>query len=192
MFINPRTAVEKGWIVFPKWMDNDFKEKCFQPNAIDITLDQLYRVNDSSMFVLSEDTKVMKDATELYPTHERNGSTFYQIPTGCSDFQSDFTVDLPEGVAGYIIVRSTLNRNKIFVTSGLFDSGYDGHVGGCIRNEGITAAIAPHTRIAQFVLVRSDIGGLYSGGYNQDSADDHWSKTTTHSTKKKVIARNIS
>ena len=35
-------------------------------------------------------------------------------------------VSIEEGYAGFVITRSTLNRNGVFITSGLYDSGYHG------------------------------------------------------------------
>ena len=42
---------------------------------------------------------------------------------------SDFFVTVPAGLAAFLIVRSTLNRNGIFITSGLYDQGFSNNIG---------------------------------------------------------------
>lgn len=173
MYINPLHAIQEGWIVIPSWMDDEFKQRCIQPNAIDVTLDRAFAIQDNHTFMLSEEFKQTRHTVEIYP---QDTSGFFQIESGPTDILSDFYVNIPTGVAAFLIVRSTLNRNGLFVTSGLYDSGYTGHVGMVIHNDGPVAFIEPHTRIAQLVLVKSeDSGLLYSGGYNHEQGT-HWTE----------------
>lgn len=176
MYINPHKAIQEGWVKFPEWMDEEFRQKCIQPNAIDITLDRVFDLKTTTSLVLTEDTKTMRETQEIFPTAHRNGiDNLFAIPTGCIDIMSDFHVTVPAGIAAFLIVRSTLNRNGLFVTSGLYDQGFDNYVGFVLRNEGPIAFIAPHTRVAQLVFVAAeDSGKLYDGDYNK-SVGDHWS-----------------
>lgn len=176
MYINPNRAIQEGWVKFPEWMDEEFRQKCIQPNAIDVTLDRVFDLKTTTNLVLSEETKLMRETQELFPTaHRHELDNLFAIPTGCIDIMSDFHVTVPAGVAAFLIVRSTLNRNGIFVTSGLYDQGFSNYVGFVLRNEGPMAFIAPHTRVAQLVFVAAeDSGQLYSGDYNK-SVGEHWS-----------------
>lgn len=201
MYLNPKTAIKEGWVKFPEWMDEEFRLKCIQPNAIDITLDRLFALNPHSNFVLSEDDKRMRESYEIKPISsysyvvKEDGikllESSFAIPPGVSDVMSDFRVTVPEGVAAFIIVRSTLNRNGLFITSGLYDSGYNGNAGFALHNRGPVAHIAPHTRVAQLVFVKSeDSGILYAGGYNHDEGT-HWSELGSEEVIEEVIEQEV-
>ena len=171
MFINPREAIQQGWITGIV----DFKTQV-QPNAIDFTLDVLYGIEHKNIFVISEAGKSMRGGSQLSPVPDRaTGSPFWTIPAqSVHDGMSDIHVTLPEGVAAYLIIRSTFNRNGIFITSGLYDSGFSGHIGFAIHNRSGQAKIGLGTRIGQIIFVHSeDSGQLYSGGYNHE-AGSHW------------------
>ncbi len=176
MFINPLTIIENGWLKFPEWMDDDFKQKCIQPNAIDITLDKVFGLKNDS-FYLSETNKQMRRVTEHKPSNNPYDPHLpsFHIPTGCVDIMSDFFITVPVEMAAVLIVRSTLNRNGLFVTSGLYDTAFSGNIGFMLHNRGPVAYIAPHTRIAQIAFVESDNHGEYAGGYNTPSGK-HWSQ----------------
>lgn len=187
MFINPKHAIQEGWVTFPEWMSEDFKQKCIQPNAIDFTIDRLFTVDSASRFVISESYKSMRSNEEVktgtyytadWPEGENGGEVQYWElhDKWCYDAMSDFYVNVPEGVAAYLITRSTFNRNGLFIQSGLYDSGFKGNCGFVIYNMCGVTAIAPHTRIGQLIFVKSeDSGKMYAGGYNTE-AGQHWSQ----------------
>ena len=168
MFIDPRVAIENGWVTGIK--DEDVQ---VQPNAIDFTLDRLFSINGDSTFAIDEEEKIMRGGDEINCVHDRRTSKkIWHIDGGIYDGLSDVFVDLPEGVACLpVIVRSTFNRNGIFLTSGLYDSGYRGHIGFAVHNWLGKARIGVGTRIGQIAFVESAkagmyAGGLYAGGYN--------------------------
>jgi deoxycytidine triphosphate deaminase len=74
--------------------------------------------------------------------------------------------------AGYIITRSTLNRNGLFITSGLYDSGYSGVMAGALHVSGGPASIKKGTRVGQFLLFRAESIKQYDGDYGVDSDHD--------------------
>lgn len=162
MFINPNIAIDEKWIIFPEWMTDDFKQKCVQPNAIDFTIDELYNIQKENAFVLSENKKQMRGVIPC----ETDNDGFWTLEKSSYDFKSDFYVSVPENVAAYLIVRSTLNRNGLWITAGLYDSGFQGHVAGVLHNVLGESKIAPRTRIGQIVFVKSESALLYAGGYN--------------------------
>lgn len=174
MFISPLTAIEKGWIKFPDWMSEEQKQKCIQANAVDITIDRAF-VHDFSIipFELSEDHKQMIKQTELNPEDE-----IFVVPAnGMLDIMSDFYVTVPAGVVASFIVRSTLNRNGLFVTNGLYDQGWIGPCGAILHNRApISAYIKKHTRVAQlYFIAAQDSGIMYNGDYNNAKQGQHWS-----------------
>jgi deoxycytidine triphosphate deaminase len=88
---------------------------------------------------------------------------------------SDVYVEVPAGVAAKLIIRSTLNRNGIFLTSGLYDAGFKGNLGFVLHNRAGEAYLAPGTRVGQIEFYKSDSEGLYLGGYNTKEGQ-HWSE----------------
>ena len=173
MYVNPRTAIQQGWITGIE----DFKKQV-QPNAIDFTLDVLFTINSNNTFVISEEGKEMRGGYKMEPVVDRaaNVPVWYVEPNSVYDGMSNIAVDLPEGIACELIIRSTFNRNGIFLTSGLYDSGYKGPIGFALHNRSGAAKIAQGTRIGQIKFVASDSAGTYAGGYNHE-AGTHWSES---------------
>ncbi len=184
MFISPKTAIENGWITHPKcnsiqdWTDNKF----ISPNAIDFTADVLHRVVHTDVAILSEKRKTMRLHSEVEMMIEKrpNGEKYWVIGADTvHDFTSDMYVKVPNGVACLLIARSTLTRNGVFITSGLYDQGFEGHIGGTIYTPGGSLWLAQNTRIGQIIFVASeDSGVLYAGGWNH--------ATGTHYTGEKL------
>lgn len=170
MFINPQVAIDNGWVT---GIANP--EKQIQPNALDFTLDRLFSIYQDNTFVISEEGKQMRGGKEMLPFQDgRSETKFWNLEAhGVYDGLSNVTVDLPEGVAAMLIVRSSLARNGIFLTSGLWDSGYKGPIGCQIHNRSFTAKIGQGTRIGQLIFVKSDNAGTYEGGYNHEEGT-HW------------------
>lgn len=191
MYINPKTAIENGWITGVTDPD-----KQIQPNAIDFTLDKLFQIGEAE-FVISEEGKQMRNSWQIEAAPDRGQDSdlaFWTIePNSVYDGMSNIAVDLPEGVACELIIRSTLNRNGIFLTSGLYDSGYKGAIGFALHNRGALAKIAVGTRVGQIKFVSSDSAGLYAGGYNHE-AGTHWTDNETEefdaSAEDKYIIRD--
>ena len=167
MFINPKIAIENGWItgiVNP--------EKQIQPNAIDFTLDKLFTINDFNTFIIDEDSKKMRGGVEVNSWQGRTTEReYWTIEKGVYDGMSDIYVDVPDGVACMLIIRSTFNRNGIFLTSGLYDSGFKGHIGFAIHNRGGRAQIGVGTRFGQIIFVESENALQYAGGYNHEAGE---------------------
>ena len=142
-------------------------------------LDKAFAINDYTNFYVSETDKKMKGSNLIDIDTELNaqavlGFAGWKIGAGDSlDGLSDVYCDLPEGVAAMLWIRSTLARNRIVLTSGLYDSGFRGHVGFLLHNLSRTAAfIGEGTRVGQLILVQSDSAGLYEGGYNHEQGTD--------------------
>lgn len=187
MFIDPRTAIKEGWITFPEWMDDSFRDKCIQPNALDITIDKLFGVDYTTPFMVSEKTRIMRKTSEMSPLEMKrapeysafDGEATWSLQNGhVYDAMSDFRVNVPDGIAAMLVPRSSFNRNGTFIMSGLYDSGFANNVGYMIYNLGGNSLIAQHTRIGQIIFVTSETSDkLYNGIYNKNQGQ-HWSSVT--------------
>ena len=188
MFINPKHAIEQGWITHPEcktledWMERDF----LSPNAIDFSLDKLFTINKERPFILLEDnTKLHRGGLENTPfknlplpglsdKFSENKDMFVLESGEVYDGMSNMTVDIPEGIACILIIRSTLNRNNLIMSNGLYDSGYQGALGFSIQSRGGDALIEPSARVGQVIFVSSENASMYKGGYNHADGT-HWS-----------------
>lgn len=168
MFVNPQQAVDAGFITGVK-----DAAKQVQPNAIDFTLDKLMALSQNDAFV-SEGGKSMRKLEEVPVDEDGNwvleGGRVY-------DGTSDMFVKVPSGGAALLFTRSTFARNGVFIVSGLYDSGYEGHVGFTIYTIGGSIKIAKGTRIGQMALVTADAAKQYAGGYNHQQGT-HYAQPT--------------
>lgn len=163
MFINPTIALEEGWI---SGIVNHDKQ--VQPNAIDYTINRAFTIKTSE-FVLTETQKQMRGGKEI-PVVPRNGvgeEGWVLYGHMMLDALSDMYVSLPEGVAALLVPRSTLTRNGLITANGLYDSGFQGHIGTTIHNfNNGPAFIGRGTRIGQIIFVDAAAAKSYAGGYN--------------------------
>lgn len=175
MFLDPAQAIQEGWITFPSWMDAELKGKCVQPNAIDFTLDRVFQIKSHNIFAISESAKLMRGTTEKLPVPFTEGSGWV-LHEGVYDVMSDFFVKLPKGVAALLVPRSTFVRNGLFWISGLYDSGFEGHIGGVLHNPAGQTQISRGTRVGQIIFIPSEGSDVYAGGWNHQQGT-HYAET---------------
>lgn len=138
-----------------------------QPNAVDLRVGKIFTIHTDQMFVLSEDEKVHRGSSLILP--DRDG--WYDLVEGSYEIVMENEIEVGDGEAGWVITRSTLNRNNVFLTSGLYDSGYHGvmaavmHVGGPMR-------IKQGTRVGQYLSFSAEQLSKYNGSYGFGSAHD--------------------
>lgn len=178
MIINPREAIANGWIT------GDITEENIQPNGIDFTLDDLYKLErEANVFTLGTTTKKHAKWEKMVPyeaLHKEKDVTvrepsYHLQPQSMYDFSSNMRAVLPaDGVAALLIVRSTLNRNGLFITSGFYDSGFEGQISGMLRTSQLGAVIARGARIGQIIFMSSDAAKAYDGQYQGIAG--HWTE----------------
>lgn len=134
-----------------------------QPNAVDLRIKDIWAM--SGTFTLTVDGKIHREKTLLKPDEDG----FYNIGNGAYEISFDNTVTMAADEAGFVITRSTLNRNGIFITSGLYDSGYKGSLAACLHNNGGPARIEVGSRLAQFLLFKAEALKMYDGSYGFDA-----------------------
>lgn len=145
----------------------NYDEAAIQPNALDITIDSVShfpRPDDVyPEFVLRKEGSAEK---RFKATLEPINNVLFDLVPGQYEFESDTTVELPKGVCGWLVARSTLNRNGIFIVSGLYDAGFKGRVGGTIYVP-VWSHFEKGARVAQLITARADTIHLYDGQYQK-------------------------
>lgn len=166
MIISPRDLIERG-------VYTGVDEECIQPSGIDLRVSKILKVSMGSISY-GEYCYVPKtgkiDHAPLEPVLARGEKGLYCLSQqGVYQFETEVYVNLPEDVAGWIIARSSLNRNGIRAWSGLYDPGFRNYIGGVLYVPQHTV-IEQGARIAQFIAVKADSAHLYAGRY-QDRAE---------------------
>ena len=142
-----------------------------QPNAVDLRVEKIFRMDISKTFVIGEvdgkETKQHRGSAELNPDDEG----YWYLSPGTYEIIMENIIDVGPDEAGWVITRSTLNRNGLFITSGLYDSGYHGVMAGALHVTA-PAKIKKGTRVGQFLLFRSQSLKKYDGDYGIGKAHD--------------------
>lgn len=146
-----------------------------QPNAVDLKIDKVFEI-EKSLFTIDETQKVHRGSKEIHP--DKDG--YWCLPPGHYEVIMQNKIKVAEGEAGFVITRSTLNRNAVYLTSGLYDSGY-----GEKTEEGAVMAGVMHvgcgyikiqrgTRIGQYLCFKSESLHKYDGDYGKPGHDDKY------------------
>jgi deoxycytidine triphosphate deaminase len=141
-----------------------------QPNATDITLDQLFQINEFDNFVLYKNgDKKMRQRKEIFANIGTNTAPLFRLHPGQYQFESKVAVEIPDGVLGWMVARSTLMRNGIFISSGIYDSGFKCPTIGGVLYVNCVADIEEGARIAQFITAKAETLHLYDGQYQENN-----------------------
>ena len=135
-----------------------------QPNAVDLRLSKVHRIN-YKIFELSEDKKVHRGSEQMWPDE----SGWYYLLPGHYEVIMENIINVGENEAGWVITRSTLNRNGVFLTSGLYDSGYHGAMAAVLHVTIGPLHVKQGTRIGQYLSSDSESLTTYNGSYGFDS-----------------------
>lgn len=146
---------------------SEFTADQVQPNAIDLRLEKVFTINNKP-FEISEAGKHHRGSEELIPDDDG----WYDLSPGTYEVILGGTVTLGPDEAGWVITRSTLNRNGIFLTSGLYDSGYSGVMAGAMHVHVGSARIKRNTRVGQFLLFKAEALTQYDGDYGTGKEHD--------------------
>lgn len=138
-----------------------------QPNAIDLRVAKVFKIRPAD-FVLSETEKVHRGTDEQKPLPDG----FWCLEPGSYEVVMENIVSVGQGEAGFVVPRSTLNRNGVFITSGLYDTGYNGAMAACIHVTSGRFWLKPGTRVAQYLIFASQQVGNYNGSYGLNKAHD--------------------
>jgi len=135
-----------------------------QPNAVDIRLEEVEKI-ESSDFVLDEIDKKHRITSKM-PV-QTDG--FYVLQPGSYKIIMKNNVEIGESEAGVVISRSSLIRNGVYLCSGLYDTGYKGSMVALMVVTSGTAKIKKGTRVGQYLILESESNGTYQGNYGEKS-----------------------
>jgi len=138
-----------------------------QPNAVDLRLGSVYSINPN-MFEVSNDHKTHRGSIKLQPDE----FGYFNLAAGHYEVVMENVINVGENEAGWVITRSTLNRNGVFLTSGLYDSGYNGVMAGVMHVTCGPARIKQGTRIGQYLSFDAEALHAYNGSYGLNSEHD--------------------
>lgn len=138
-----------------------------QPNAVDLRLAKVFAV-ETSLFEVSNEHKKHRGTRELTPDPQG----YFNLSPGHYEVVMENIIHVGENEAGWVITRSTLNRNGLFITSGLYDSGYNGVMAGMLHVTIGPARIKQGTRIGQYLSFDSEALHLYDGDYGLNKVHD--------------------
>lgn len=133
-----------------------------QPNAFDFKISRVFRFKTDLFELRKDDSKTHRQQEEVFP--DENG--FWILTSGDYNVLTDIECKISEGEAGFVIQRSSLNRNGIFLTSGLYDSGFNNTLG-CVMHVNGVFRVQRGSRIGQFILTKAETLKLYNGSYNR-------------------------
>lgn len=146
--------------------------KSIQPNAIDIRVSEFRMVEDlehpyssyrDQVVTICDEGTVHKD---LSPPIESDSDGWWTLTRGIYQFKSDQYVTIPDSYCGWLITRSSFNRNGVFVMSGLYDSGFHGYIGGTMYIVAGRVKIKRGTRVCQLLTAQAEMIHKYDGQYN--------------------------
>lgn len=130
-----------------------------QPNAIDLRVEKIFKI-DSCTFAINEKEKHHRGSKEV-----KSYNNTWTLEPGSYEVVMSNQVVVGDGEAGFLIARSTLNRNGVFITSGLYDSGFAGNLAGVMHVTCGPMIVDVGTRIAQFLLFKAETMHQYKGDY---------------------------
>lgn len=143
-------------------------EEDIQPNAVDLRLDKVFKIKRDLFEISNEDKKHRGTEYELQP----NDDGYFFLEPGHYEVVMENIIEVGQDEAGWVITRSTLNRNGLFITSGLYDSGYHGVMAGVLHVTIGPAKIKKGTRIGQYLSFDAEMLKKYNGSYGINSEHD--------------------
>lgn len=138
-----------------------------QPNAVDLRVGKIFYIEPKA-FIIDEERKVHRGSKPV----ELDQDGYWLLKEGAYEIIMENEITVGEGEAGFVITRSTLNRNGCYITSGLYDSGYSGVMAGVLHVTCGVAYIKPGTRVGQFLLFKSESLSSYDGDYGHGKQHD--------------------
>ena len=89
-------------------------EENIQPNAVDLCIDRVWEIGNDEFYIGIDKKQHRKDTKEIFP----DSTGEWLLEEGKKyQFDTSHWVVIPEGFAGWLIPRSTLNLNGNKITS---------------------------------------------------------------------------
>lgn len=139
-----------------------------QPNAVDVSIEKVFRIKSNLFVIDAANNKQHRGVEELTPDDDG----FFYLEPGSYEVIAHETVSVGPDEAGYVIGRSSLNRNDLFCRSCLYDAGYEGVICTVITVGTGPVKIQKGTRFAQYLCFKAEALKLYDGSYGFGTEDD--------------------
>ena len=146
---------------------SSIQEGDVQPNAVDLRLGRVFKIS-TDLFTIDEDQKIHRGSEEVFP----DGTGYYYLGAGKYEVIMENEIEVGPDEAGFVITRSTLNRNGCFLTSGLYDTGYKGVMAGVLHVNCGPMRIKPGTRVGQYLNWKAEALSNYDGDYGTGKEHD--------------------
>ena len=165
---------------------SNVQEGDVQPNAVDLRLGKVFKMSQST-FIIDEKQKTHRGSYEMKP----DPLGYYNLPEGHYEVVMENMIVVGDEEAGWVITRSTLNRNGVFLTSGLYDSGYDGVMAGVMHVTCGPMRIQKGTRIGQYLCFNAEALHKYEGSYGRGKQHDIKYQTEAYNAQQDLKALGI-
>ena len=165
------SMINIGSDVFSKSALTAVQDGDVQPNAVDLRAGKIFRIKDNE-FLIDEAVKIHRGSIEI--TVSNDG--FWHLDPGSYEIIMQNEIEVADDEAGFVITRSTLNRNGVFLTSGLYDTGYKGVMAGVMHVNCGKMRMKPGTRVGQYLNWKAESISSYDGDYGVGK--DHDKKYT--------------
>lgn len=142
MIADPKRAVAEGWIKLA------INSK-IQQSGIDVTLRKFWNLFPENMYT---DSLILRQRCSY-------GFECYEY------------IRVPRNYCALLIVRSSLNRQGAFITTGLYDNGFKGFIGGTIHVMGSAVRVRPLDRIGQIYFMKCEHEAQYDGQYQDKKGE---------------------
>lgn len=152
---------------FSKSTLTNVKDGDCQPNAVDLRLDKVFKINNN-LFEIDNNTKVHRGSEPVEP----NEDGWFELEPGSYEVVMENIINVGSDEAGFVITRSTLNRNDVFLTSGLYDTGYNGILAACMHVGTGPMLVKRGTRIGQYLSFDAEALHHYDGDYGLGKEHD--------------------
>lgn len=151
--INPKEFAQK-------YLQN-YNESDLAQVGLDVRISRLYKLDNTSPARVNEKKRTFSKRSLVEPIDKE----YILFPGNVYEFESDITVAMPANAAGLIIHRSSLLRNGVTVTSGVWDPLFGGNLNGFLFPQAGIVAIGEHERVGQFVVWEASACSGYNGIY---------------------------
>ena len=143
------------------------EHKDIQPNAVDLRLGKVFSINPIN-FIICEEYKEHRGSQLIIPNEEG----WYHLAPGQYEVIMENEITVGKDEAGFVITRSSLNRNGVFLTSGLYDTGYSGVMAAVMHIGTGAMRIKQGTRIGQYLNFNAESLFDYDGDYGAGKQHD--------------------
>jgi len=143
--------------VFPTVIDfTNEKRKIAPMKRCNVFTEDIYEIDDGSGIKMTLSTPIQ--------------DYWYELQQGQYVFHTREKINCPQGISGFMLLRSTLCRGGNTCTSALIDPGYFGHLTLTVNVGMAPLTIKRGGRFAQVIFFRldSDAGSTYNGVYKEN------------------------